>query len=744
MSRRLGSVRLLSILLLAVLVAACSPGPKGPDAALLSTGDKQSSASTSQRSLTFLPNAGQMEPAFLFRTLGSANTLFFTNHEVLLPLPSPQRAVDIASRLLPSGKTAPAEPANPTLLRLRFAGANPQARVSGGEQLPGIVNFFLGNDPAQWHTNVPTYGRIVYEQLYPGIDLLYEGSEGLLKGTFVVAPGANSGHIRWYYDGASRVELRQSELRISVSEDGQTAPLVERQPVAWQTVASQRRSINVRYVIQGDGSIGLALGKYDATQPLLIDPTLDYSTYVGDSACQAAYHMALDPDNNVYITGISNFRNYPSPPDCSNEGYYDIFVTKLDPARTGAAQRVYTTYIGGSDLDIAPAIGVDANGKAYAAGYTFSNNFPTTATAFQRNCPGSGDGVVVQLTATGAIHYASYLGGTKFEELSHAAVANGLTYVAGFTTSTDFPTTANAYQASLRSRDAFVSVLDTSQSGAASLVYSTYYGGTGSDEGYVVDAVGGLIYFAGTTMSTDLPSRNPLQTTNRGGQGYGDLFVAVLDPARVGQNQLLFATYWGGSNDEYPGGVVGDNAGHAYVAGFTASSNFPTTAVSPVYGGGECDAFLVKMDTTTPSLGYSRFVGGSGKDGLREIALDHLGNAYVAGATGSANFPTVNPIQATFRGGVAPEYQGAWFGPGDAVITKFDPTGAMTFGTYLGGTGADAAGGIALDTAGNVYVAGGTRSTDFPIVNAFQTTNAGVFDSFVARIGGRLGCGLCC
>ena len=730
------SVTFLSLLLLAALLATCLPLRDIPaSVSVLDTG-QQPGASTSKRSTAFVPNPEQTNPALLFRTLGAAGTLFFGRHEVVFPLPSSNHTAALFSGLSEASTSDLAMSTEPTTLRLRFVGGNPDTHVVGEERLPGIVNYFIGNDPAKWHTNIPTYGSIVYERLYPGIDLFYSDGEGFLKGTFVVAPGANPGDIRWRYDGASRVESSKGELLISVAENDKAASLIERKPVAWQTVAGKRSPVDVRYVIHGDGSIGFALGRYDATQPLIIDPTLDYSTYFGGSGFDGSAGIAVDCNNYVYIGGVTDSPDFPDPGTIA--GDRDVFVTKLDLSQTGAKQLVYTTYVGGADRERVLGIEVDCSGKAHVIGYTESNDFPTTANAFQRDFNGFFDGIVVQLDAAGAIHYVSYLGGTDFEELVQVAVGdNGLMYVVGYTDSPDFPTTDNAFQkANAGEADALMAVLDPSKSGDASLVYSTYYGGSEFDEGYAIDVSDGIIYFAGHSPSDNLSLENPIQPVNNGGGWSGDAFIAKIDPSQPPDDQLLFATYLGGTAGEVSGGVAVDASGNVYWGGTTGSADFPSTAISPPYGGGDWDAFLVKLDTTIPSLIYSRLVGGSGDDGIRHIVLDGSGNAYVTGGTGSDDFPTVNPIQDTYKGGVATVPELEWYGPGDVMVAKFDTTGAMTFGTYLSGTGAEAGMGIVLDTLGNVYVAGGTESTDLEIVDPFRDTNAGGFDVFIASIGG--------
>ncbi|MCJ7588221.1 MAG: SBBP repeat-containing protein [Candidatus Aminicenantes bacterium] len=726
---------LIVVLLSALLAASSSRASHSP---LASPPQLEVSAST--QSAIFAPNPGIGDAAILFRTLGGSGTLFFEQRQVVFQPPSCTEAPRWFSRLMETNPSGPEKPASPSSVRLHFAGANPNTQVVGQDQLPGIINYFLGEDPASWRTDVPTFGRLTYKELYPGIDLVYNGGAGVLKGTFLVAPGANPSLVGWFYEGASRVELSKGELLIGADESGQNPLFVERRPVAWQTVDSKRTAVDARYVVHPDSSIGFALGAYDAAQPLEIDPTLDYSTYWGGAGCDGAYDLALDSSNNVYIAGTTNSQGYPpAEPKCDQTRYFNAYITKLDPSKTGTAQHVYTTYIGGSGFDMAFAIGVDAAGNACAAGPTDSKDLPTTKNAYQRIFKGGMfDCMVFQLNTTGAVKYLSYLGGKDIEELMNVAVGdNSLVYVTGFTSSSDFPTTSNAYSRLFSQGEAYVSVLDTSKSGAASLTYSTFYGGSGFDEGYGLAVANGIIYLAGPTSSKNLPLKNPIQAAFKGGN-WGDGYAAILDPSKSGAKQLLFATYLGGSKNDLPGGIVPSGTDYIYVVGTTGSSDFPTTRISPAFGG-NLDGFLTKIDVTAPTkLKYGRFVGGSGRDGIRDVVVDSQDNAYVAGGTGSANLQTAEPLQATFKGGAALSND-AWmlttWGAVDALIAKFDPTGKMTFGTFWGGTGADGAGGIRLGTNGKVYVAGGTRSKNIRLVKAAQKTNAGQYDAFVIAIG---------
>ncbi len=739
MSSRSSLRLVLSLVSLAALVISCSPLWRPPASAPLVTVDSELDEGVGAQSTVFVHNVGQAGPDVLFNTLDSAGRLLFARGEVLLTLRSPDRVADLLNPSLEGDQRESPPHQNPTKLRLRFESANEGVQVVGREQLPGIVNYYLGNDPKSWYTDISTFESIAYEGLYDGIDLVYSGQAGALKGTYVIAPGANPEAIKWRYEGASSVRVRKGKLVISVGETDETPPLIERQPVAWQTVNGNRVPVVVRYLVRRDGRIGFSVGQYDEALPLTIDPTLDYSTYVGGSGSEEGCGIAVDGEDNIYVAGISDVNFGPSSLVAGTLGgeAYDAFVTKLDPSQAGASQMVYHSYFGGSDFDNPTWIEVDASGRAYVVGYTRSVDFPTTNSAFQSEAPQDHTGMVAQLDDAGRIHYASYLGGSEIDELAQCAVADGLLYTVGHTQSSDFPITQDAYQACHEDFDAAISVLDTTQSGPDSLVYSTCYGGSETEEGLALDVQDSVVYFAGRTKSDDLPMEQPIQAARRGGL---DAFLVKLDPSQSNDDQLLFATYLGGQDEDISGGVAADASGSVYWTGATKSTYFPTTAVSPGYGGGDYDAFLVSLETDPPSLIFSRLVGGQGTDGIRGTVIDRIGNVYVTGGTGSADFPTVDPIRATFLGGVAPEESLAFYGPGDPFVAKFDPTGTMLFGSYLGGSGADAGLGIALDSRGDVYVTGGTRSTDLETVAAYQNANAGKYDIFVVRIGGLAPC----
>ena len=744
-------IRLVSrIFLLAALLTACSsprnstvsnPDPSQP------INQPTDSYPPNQRPTVFTPHPGQTDSAILFRTLGSAlrpsgqaGALLFSQHEILFPLAGYTGAGALLWNRPAAGEPTAAAAAEPSMLRLQFVGSSPETRVIGADALPGVVNYFLGDDPANWRTGLPTYESVVYQHLYPGIDLHYKGAEGTLKGTFLVAPGADPDDIRWRYEGAAdvRVDDGTGNLLVEVQSAVQNpqSTIVEHQPVAWQTISGRRVPIEVQFAIQ-NAIVSFDLGNYNPAYPLTIDPTLDYGTYWGAGGCEGSYQMALDANQKVYITGPTNSQSQP-PFDCQAGESYDIYVTKLDPSQAGAAQLVYTTYIGGADFDNPDGIDVDASEKVYVAGFSHSDDFPTTDNAYQSDFNGGyADCVAIQLDASGVVHYATYLGGSGFEEFLAVAHDGGLLYAAGASDSTDFPVTPDALQATAAGvGDVIVSVLDPSLSGAASLVYSTYYGGTAYDEDWAIDAVNGIVYFAGNTLSDDLTLANPTQPTHGGGSSWGDAFLARLDPSESGADQLLFATYLGGSGSEATGGIRADTVGNVYWVGITGSTDFPATPGSPDYAGGEWDAFLVKVNTATPNVAFSRLHGGSGDDGFRAVIFDSSGKIYAAGATGSDDLPTLNPIQNTWGGGEATLPVFSWLGAGDGLVAAFDPAGALTFSTFLGGADVDAIMGIGFTQSGDLYVAGGTESTDLQTVNPYQAANAGGFDAFVAIIGG--------
>jgi Beta-propeller repeat len=670
--------------------------------------------------LHFEENRGQTHEDVRFLARGPGYSLFLTATDAVLTLIKPE---SIARKPAARGRSGRG-PATGTVLRMTFADANPAPRVAGLEELPGKANYFIGNDAAKWRTSVPTYAKVHYREVYPGIDLVYYGKQRQLEYDFVVRPGADLSAIALHLTGADKVEVDvQGDLVMHTA----AGPMRQRKPLIYQEVGGVRKEIQGGYVLKGKHQVGFRVAAHDASQPLVIDPVLVYSTYLGGSGEDRSPAIAVDADGNAYVTGMTFSPDFPTTAGAFQtsfgDGSFHAFVTKLNP--TGSAL-VYSTYLGGSGAEAGYGIAVDPAGNAFVTGNTNSSNFPTTTTAAQTTYGGGlcCDAFVTQLDAAGsALVYSTYLGGSGDDEGNAIAVdPAGNAYVTGLTSSTDFPTTAGAFQTTLAGGfDAFVTKLNPA--GSVSLVYSTYLG-SGGGSGIAADASGNA-YVTGSTDSTNFPTTKGAFQTIYGG-GISDGFVTKLDPTGA---VLVYSTYLGGSGEDGSSAIAVDADGSAYMTGGTFSPDFPTTmgAFQTIYGGGSSDAFVTKLDPSGSALVYSTNLGGSGGEEGHGIAVDSAGNAFVAGNTNSSNFPTtVTAFQTTYGGGACC----------DAFVTKLDAAGsALVYSTYLGGSGNDGGSAIAVDASANAYVTGFTESGDFPTTaGVFQTSNARISDAFVAKI----------
>ena len=494
-------------------------------------------------------------------------------------------------------------------------------------------------------------------------------------------------------------------------------------PVSYQSAGEVREPVRSEFRLLGGDRVGVALGHYDRDRPLVIDPTLSYSTYLGGSANDSGRGIAVDGDGNTYVTGDANSTNFPVTAGAFQTSVAtpaDVFVSKLNAAGTAL---IYSTYIGGNSTDIGEGIAVDGSGNAYVTGLTNSTDFPTTGGAFQTADPdgGVGDAFVTKLNAAGsALVYSTYLGGSATDRAAGVAVGPaGGAYVIGTTSAADFPT-VNAAQPTLGgSADAFVTNLDATGS---ALAYSTYLGGSANEggEGIALDSAGSAFVTGGTTSVNFPTTAGAFQTALSGAI---DGFVTKLDAAG---SAFSYSSYLGGSASDQGAGLAVDGAGNAYVAGSTASANFPTASPLQPSLAGSSDAFLTKVNAAGSALAYSTYLGGTALDGAIGVAVDGDGRAHVAGSTQSSNYPTADPIQPAF-GGVQ-----------DAFVTEVSASGAaLVHSTYLGGSAFDGGGAIALDAPGNEHVTGFTGSTNFPTVDPFQPASGGAQDAFVAKIAAR-------
>jgi len=611
------------------------------------------------------------------------------------------------------------------LVTFRFAGANSSPKITGMDQLTERRNFLLGNDRSKWHTDVPTFRRVVYDELYPGIDLSFYGNQKQIEYDFEVAPGADPSAIRLAFDrGVHPGISAKGDLVLKTKG----VELIQRKPIVHQTINGQRRTIAGSYQLLPNREVGFEVAEYDHGQPLVIDPTLVYSTYLGGSGDDSGSSIAIDASGNVYVAGTTASTNFPTrtPAFATNKGLSDIFVTKIDSA---GANIIYSTYIGGSGLDRADGIAIDASGNAYVVGRVgdTSVDFPTTAGSLAPTYRGGDfDGIVFKLNPTGnALVYSSFIGGEDNDSTEGIAVdASGNAYLTGGTRSSGFPTTASAFQ-SFRAGDTDAYLMKLNPSGSAAL-YSTLLGGGATDRGsgVVVDS-SGRAYIAGYSASPDFPTQNAFQVFSGGSF---DAFVAKIDTNASGAASLLFSTYIGGIADDKAFGIAADSAfSNVYVVGQTSSNNFPVLNPVQPSSGGSFDAFLAKIASDGTKV-YATYFGGSGDDRGLGVAVNATGT-YITGFTSSTNLPTSSPLQLNNGGGF------------DAFVAKLNPAGtAALYSTYLGGTANEnfsaavtSTNPIAVDSS-NAYITGYTASTNFPIGVPLQSTNAGSQDAFVAKI----------
>lgn len=694
--------------------------------------------------LAFIPNLGQWHSDVLFRyrTVGldawgtryGLNLTFYqitgTVDPFLLSLPVPE-AVDAAAKSLQIRGHR---------VLIEFEGSSPSPVMEGREPQPGYLNYLKSNDPGRHVRFVPLYGEVLLRGIYPGIDTRYYLEDSRLRFDFWVAAGADPSRIRLKLAGAEHVRIEGNAL-VFETQPG-TVRLCELR--AYQA----GRLLTSRFIQTGD-SYQIAVEDYDPTLPLIIDPMV-YSTYVGGTGFEWGTGIAVNSAGEAFISGWTASNNYDITPGAFQTTFlgldYDAFVTKL--SATGGTL-IYSTYLGGNNLDQAGTIAIDATGNAYVTGTTKSTNFPVTAGAFQTTHGGGAfmyDGFIAKLDPSGAsLVYSTFLGSSS-EEGGVGIAVNGAgeAFVSGWTTSPSFPITPGAAQTVYGGGfyDAFVTRLNAT---GTALVYSTYIGGNGDDRGLgiAVDASDNA-YITGWTTSTNFPvSAGAYQTTYGG--GIYDVFAVRLNAAG---NSRIYSTYIGGSGEDRGFGITVDGSGEAYIAGWTASSNYDVTsgAFQTTYGGGAYDAFATKLNPTGTALSYSTYIGGSQDDRGMGIAVDATGRAYVTGGTASPNYPATT---GAFQTAISNAY--------DVILTALNPAGnGLEYSTFIGGTGTDIGNNLAIDQNGDVYLTGGAGNC-FPVtLGAFQTTWEGgsatipsfsivVFaDAFVSKLCLTAGCGIVC
>ena len=573
---------------------------------------------------------------------------------------------------------------------MRLIGANKPRQIEPLEPTGGVSHYYLGNDPSRWRTNVPHYKSVRYRDVYPGVDQLFYSNAGRMEFDLSVAPGASPERIEIAFDGARSAKLDALGDLVLTTESGDVRM---RRPTVYQTEANGRRTqIDAGFRLTGRSSAAFLLAGYDSHRALVIDPSVEYSTYLGGSGYDQGNSIALDSSGNTYIAGSTTSTNFPNNDPLGYgkyEGDTDAFVSKLSPAGTAI---VYSTYFGGSSFDRANAIAVDSSGNAYITGLTQSNTFPVS-NPFQRTLLSTaGNAFVVKLTSTGMLGYATYLGGTGFNGDAGRAIAadgSGNAYVAGRTSSLNFPTmNPIALPKDADSQNAFVSKI--SPDGSV-LIYSTLLGGNADDaaEGIAIDAAGDA-YVTGTTYSTDFPV---MQSISPSSPYLGDAFVTKINPAG---SALVYSTLIGPAT---AAALAVDSSGNTYIVGTAGSAEFPTKNAKypvPLYDT-YLTSFVSKIDAAGSSLVFSTFFLGCT---LSAVAVDAAGRAYVAGSTTDrTKFPLVSAIQPNM------------IGDQDGVLAAFSADGSSLLYSTLLGSGQ--ALGIASDANGDIYVTGYGSSLPF-------------------------------
>jgi len=728
------------------------PGREATAPARSAVPKEQIQANYGNRSLSFEANVGQADASVQFLAHGPGYGLYLTGTEAVMVL---SRAAPVGQDSILAGKAAaefnpaafdparlhpgPQDFAGPALqttavVRMQVLGANAAPRVVGEDPLPGKVNYFLGNDPSRWHSNISTFAKVEYQQVYPAINLVYYGSGQQLEYDFVVAPGADPSVIRLGFTGADSVAIdSHGNLAVHLAEPGGVSPgmtLIQHKPTVYQEVNGKRDEVPSAFVLSTDRSplptehsplptdqVTFTLGTYDTSRPLIIDPVLSYSTYLGGSGDGAAYSLsdvsrgiAVDPTTgDALVTGYTSSSDFPTanPWQPNLGGRANAVVARLS---ADGSTLIFSTYLGGSNSDGAAGIAVDpTTGDILVTGGTTSADFPTV-NPLQPNLAGFGNAFVARLSPDGSsLIFSTYLGGRYADNGFSIAVdaPTGDVLITGRTGSPNFPT-AYAFQPTFGGGldNAFVARLTADGS---ALIFSTYLGGgNDSGNGIALDPSTGDVVVTGDTNSPNFPVANALQPTNHGGY---DAFVARL---RADGSALVFSTFLGGSDDDGGTGITVDpSTGDVLIAGATRSRNFPTANPLQPNNHGFDNAFVARLRADGSALVFSTYLGGTRVDYDYGIALDPTtGDALLIGETNSPDFPTANPLQANIRGFT------------NAFVARVSADGrAMLFSTYLGGRNYDTGYGIAIDpTTGNVIVTGQTNSPNFPTTpGAFQT-----------------------
>lgn len=677
-----------------------------PDAGTTAAMEDRARRAFDSLPLAFEVNRGQTDAAVEYLAQGSGFTLFLTESGAVFDL----RAADASPK-------ATKQPAPAVAVALDPVGADPTPRLVGRSPQSATSSYFLGDDPSKWQRGVPAFGRVRYQGLYPGIDMVFRGHRSGAEYDFVVAPGTDPTRIGYRLRGADGLALDDGDLVATTA----IGDFVHRAPIAFQRIDGERRRVDAGYRLV-DGVVSFDLGDYDDRRPLVIDPAtdLEYSTYLGGGQIDVGHAIAVD-DGDAYIAGSTLSTNFPTTtgPYPSDSGT-NMFVSRISTDGAGTADLVSSAVVGGSASDNGLGMTLDG-GHAYVSGITRSSDFPSTSGAYDESFNGGvEDSFLARLTlgSTGSadLTYATLVGGSGFDDARAVAVAGGDVYLAGSAESADYPTTEGAFDRTLGGvTDAVLTRISPDGAGAADLVYSTYFGGDGIDSAWAIAMDDGDAYLTGSTWDvSNFPTTVGAFDRTLGGQK--DAFLTRISPDGAGEADLVYSTYLGGGSwDEANGIAVAD--GDAYIVGSAASARFPTTvgAYDRTFNG-EGDAFVARISPDsagTADLRYSTFLGGRKEDWVNSIIVDGRAIDIVGGSEG-AGFPTtVGALDRTYGGGV------------DGIVARLTPAGRgkgdLKYSTFFGGNGWDTLYQLAPH-AGTLYVAGWTDSTDL-------RTTAGAYDT---------------
>jgi len=721
--------------------------------------------------ISFEANQGQADPSVQFVSHGQGYSFLLRAGEALLAIQSLKPGYKSVPAKAGMSGQPPTQAQETSLVRLSLVDANPNARAVAEDQQITRTNYFLGNDPTRWRTNLPNYGRVRYHSVYDGIDLVYYGNQHQIEHDFVVGPKADPAKILLSLNGGEspRIDAATGDLILTAGSGATRSELRLLKPVAYQESGRERRPISSCYKLLAHNRIGFSIGRYNHTQPLIIDPVLVYSTYFGGSGFNGngdqGNGIAVDSSGNAYVVGTTYSSNFPlttEPFQAQNAvaraGHGStVFVAKFNAAGTAL---LYSSYLGGSGSgsggDFGYGIALDPQNNVYVTGTTYSTDFPVTCGAFQTanesTTSGAPTAFVTKLNpSTNALTYSTYLGGTGNHATpgqgdvaeAIAVDAKGNAYLTGYTWSSDFPVTDAAFQTKSLggglTSNAFVTKLNP---GGTALVFSTFLGGGGShgagDYGNAV-AINAAedTFVTGSTASPNFPvTTGAFQMALNGSS---NAFVTELNSDGTDE---VYSTYLGGTGGDSARAIAVDGQGFAYVAGNTSSSDFPLTAgvledagsgISKYLGANWSGAFVTKLKTDGTALEYSTYLEGLNTT-VTGLAVDSHGSAYVTGTAAASGAGRFAGFQVTPDALQLPAYQ-----DGSAFLVKLNPSATvLNYATLLGGSSPDGATAIALDTAGNAYLTGSASSTDFPTTGgAFQVTKnsaaAGVGNAFVSK-----------